>query len=268
MATNDYILSRVKADSSFEEIAVPQSTLISGGFRNVLINGDFRINQRGVTSIAATSDAYFFDRWHGYAVTAGSITSAASGAGNQITIPNATSHVDQIIEGSNIVGGTYVLSWEGTAAATVNSTSVANGGTIVIAAGTQTTVSFSNGTVTKAQLELGAIATPFEQRPIGLELALCQRYYEETLVANETEYGIMGITNGLNSRTFAVQKRAAPTVKVYSSVTDVVDTVNNGNGNVQTAITGVDVYKSGFQIQLSGTTGQTYTYHFTADAEL
>jgi hypothetical protein len=28
-----------------------------------------------------------------------------------------------------------------------------------------------------AQLELGSIATPFEQRPIGTELALCQRYY-------------------------------------------------------------------------------------------
>jgi hypothetical protein len=28
------------------------------------------------------------------------------------------------------------------------------------------------------QLEEGSVATPFEQRPIGLELSLCQRYYE------------------------------------------------------------------------------------------
>jgi hypothetical protein len=31
--------------------------------------------------------------------------------------------------------------------------------------------------VTEVQLEEGSIATPFEQRPIGLELSLCQRYY-------------------------------------------------------------------------------------------
>jgi len=28
------------------------------------------------------------------------------------------------------------------------------------------------------QLELGSVATPFEQRPYGMELALCQRYYQ------------------------------------------------------------------------------------------
>jgi len=32
--------------------------------------------------------------------------------------------------------------------------------------------------VSKVQLEEGSVATPFEQRPYGLELSLCQRYYE------------------------------------------------------------------------------------------
>jgi hypothetical protein len=31
--------------------------------------------------------------------------------------------------------------------------------------------------IAMVQLEVGTIATPFEQRPIGTELALCQRYY-------------------------------------------------------------------------------------------
>ena len=32
--------------------------------------------------------------------------------------------------------------------------------------------------ITDVQLEEGSVATPFEQRPYGLELSLCQRYYE------------------------------------------------------------------------------------------
>jgi len=34
-------------------------------------------------------------------------------------------------------------------------------------------------TIQNAQLEAGSLPTPFEQRPIGLELGLCQRYYEK-----------------------------------------------------------------------------------------
>ena len=33
--------------------------------------------------------------------------------------------------------------------------------------------------MTQVQLEPGSVATPFENRPYGLELSLCQRYYEE-----------------------------------------------------------------------------------------
>jgi len=34
--------------------------------------------------------------------------------------------------------------------------------------------------IAEMQLEEGSVATPFEQRPYGLELSLCQRYYETT----------------------------------------------------------------------------------------
>jgi hypothetical protein len=34
-------------------------------------------------------------------------------------------------------------------------------------------------TIQNAQLEAGSSPTPFEQRPIGMELSLCQRYYEK-----------------------------------------------------------------------------------------
>ena len=32
--------------------------------------------------------------------------------------------------------------------------------------------------IAQVQVEPGPVATPFERRPIGTELALCQRYYE------------------------------------------------------------------------------------------
>jgi hypothetical protein len=41
-------------------------------------------------------------------------------------------------------------------------------------------VGFQSGEIdiSNVQLEQGPVATPFEQRPIGTELALCQRYYQ------------------------------------------------------------------------------------------
>ena len=37
--------------------------------------------------------------------------------------------------------------------------------------------------VSDVQLEEGSVATPFEKRPYGLELSLCQRYYEKLVVS-------------------------------------------------------------------------------------
>jgi hypothetical protein len=60
------------------------------------------------------------------------------------------------------------------------------------------------------QLEEGPVATPFEQRPIGLELALCQRYYETVSVTTVTQGGtVTGIAREVAYKT---TKRAIPTV--------------------------------------------------------
>ena len=64
-------------------------------------------------------------------------------------------------------------------------------------------------TIGDVQLELGSVATPFEQRPYGMELALCQRYYEA---------GDIAVSNNANhqyiNNYFKVIKRAAPTLTV------------------------------------------------------
>ena len=63
--------------------------------------------------------------------------------------------------------------------------------------------------LTMVQLEPGPVATPFENRPIGLELSLCQRYYETIGICMA---GI-GVSSGTNyaSANF-VTKRIIPTV--------------------------------------------------------
>lgn len=63
------------------------------------------------------------------------------------------------------------------------------------------------------QLEAGLVATPFEERPLGLELALCQRYYEagDGLGALWAGSAVNGSTYYVGT-TFRVEKRASPTV--------------------------------------------------------
>ena len=75
--------------------------------------------------------------------------------------------------------------------------------------GAQTSGTWTIGT---AQLEIGSVATPFERRLIGQELAFCQRYYE-TGGTNSVWSGntTSGSAYSVTCR-FAVVKRAAPTV--------------------------------------------------------
>jgi len=72
----------------------------------------------------------------------------------------------------------------------------------------KTTGNFIN--VTEVQLEEGSVATPFEHRMYGQELALCQRYYQLTNAAS-------GVANSTLTQigvviSWQVQMRSAPTI--------------------------------------------------------
>ena len=67
--------------------------------------------------------------------------------------------------------------------------------------------------IAQVQLEEGSFATPFEQRPVVLELSLCQRYYER--VKSQPIPGAAGIYDGnqtIAMFVFKVLKRVVPSV--------------------------------------------------------
>jgi hypothetical protein len=68
--------------------------------------------------------------------------------------------------------------------------------------------------ITGVQLEVGAVATPFEHRPFGAELALCQRYAVQGVINVSGRMG--SANNGGGTVTFPVQMRIAPTITYVS----------------------------------------------------
>lgn len=70
--------------------------------------------------------------------------------------------------------------------------------------------------VTYVQLEEGSVATPFEQRPIGTELALCQRYYyKQIMLGGNASFGNGNMYTATGYRgvmKLPVSMRAAPTM--------------------------------------------------------
>lgn len=75
--------------------------------------------------------------------------------------------------------------------------------------------------ITGVQLEKGSTATSFDYRPIGTELALCQRYYWKIAQGSGEPYGIAGyniVGNAVWSQfSFPTTMRATPTVTVYGT---------------------------------------------------
>jgi hypothetical protein len=203
------------------------------GFRNRIINGDMRIDQRNAgasqTFTAAAALAYSVDRFYGYCTGANvtgarvagtasnefayQFTGAASVTGigfgtrleatNTLDLAGSTATLSVQLANSLLTTVTWTAFYATTADAfgtlasptrtqiatgtfTVTSTlttysaqisipsAATTGIEIVFTVGAQTSGTWA---IDNVQLEAGSTATEFERRPIGTELALCQRYY-------------------------------------------------------------------------------------------
>jgi len=94
--------------------------------------------------------------------------------------------------------------------------------------------------ITGIQIELGTVATPFEHRSYGTELALCQRYYSNKF---KTTFGTIGTANSaVFTLAFPVQMRANPTVNLSTGSTFGIDAFGVGTTNITpTAFDSIDV---------------------------
>jgi len=255
--------------------------------RNILINGNFLINQRGYVSGTATaSGTYMHDRWKS-TTTNSNYTFTQGTPDTTITIAAGT--IAQIVEDKNVAGGVYTLSWTGTATARI----AINGGTTSgsyaaspittssATAGQTITVEFSTGTLGKVQLEPGSIATPYERQIYSDQLAQCQRYYFST-VSPITSAGSVGTvaalsysTSGLNCRFISlVTMRAAPTAAIYNNSTVNQLRRTDTGGTVSVTIAGYAAWGGvGYgYVAFTGTplagAGISYDFDYSLSAEL
>lgn len=188
---------------------------------NLLINGDFRVNQRGQTSYVDA--AYTVDRWWKNAQSTFVVN-----ADNSITLTRTTTtsnrYIIQWIEDyETLLGKTITISakvknvnanvpyqigiYNGSVISSVSGNY--SGGeeiiktTIVVPSNwtklgiifypNEQLVANTSATIEYVKAEIGAIATPFIPRPYAEELALCQRY---TIVDNEWRTGYNRCGNG------------------------------------------------------------------------
>ena len=130
--------------------------------------------------------------------------------------------------------------------------------------------------IAQVQLEVGTVATPFERRFIGQEIALCQRYYQKSyrpsvVPATATYEGIEWI-NGASGRIsnttrFAVQMRTAPGIVPYDA-SGTANRVRTSAGDGQTGYTVRGPSENNFTIDYTSGGVIELLYHWTSSAEL
>ena len=255
------------------ETVAEQQALIGVGRKNLIINGDFQVSQRGdYTSAISAPNAYVLDRWlvdrNGTATVQHTTGHDISGTptickaiklvqtvtgNNYLGIRQKIENPEQYI-GRTVTYSAWVRSntpnariefyipgstthtyigpnhsgsgeWEYLSfTATIKSSGASTTSWTVDvfidngAYGNTTITAGDYIEATMLQMEIGSVATPFEHRSYGEELALCQRYYQKFFdeASATAQVQLIGISSSVGHFVWwpPVQMRARPTVGI------------------------------------------------------
>lgn len=171
---------------------------------------------------------------------------------------------------------------------TYSGTAGAWSGSLLLSATGATSVVGTNGAtfyITGVQLEAGSVATPFERRSFGQELALCQRYYEQSYAdgvapgtvtsVGQINQATFGDSTGTHtvSNDFIVPKRANPTITIYypgslgaSGSVQVYAGSYIGGAAISVQATTARLEVASFAYSVGGASARKF--HYVANAEL
>lgn len=318
-APNEIPLNQYLGSMAYQDGSAYFNTGMTVGFRNRIINGDMRIDQRNAGALVSNANGFITDRWSlakygpaGGAYSGQQVSDAPTGFVNSLKVTVTTNEASQsadaywqlfqTVEGNNSadlgfgtatpnvftvsfwvkssVAGTYSFAiynnaqggtarsyvttytvntastWEyktititadGSSGSGFWSTTTGNGPALYFdlgcgtaqqttantwasvnarrIAGTVRLMATSGATfqVTGVQLEKGNIATSFDVRPYGTELALCQRYFYRWTSSSGSGYEFIGMgwaysTGNTNHIiTLPVKMRSSPTFSYTGS---------------------------------------------------
>ena len=189
-----------------------QAALDQSPFKNLLINGDFAINQRSFAGGALAAGVYGFDRWK--AGTGGCNVSLSAGV-----LTHTSGPLVQVIESPSLASKTVTVSVEDPSGSitvsvdgvtgTITSGSGRRGVSIAVPSGSTgnvtLTITATGVTYKRVQLEVGGIASAWESRPVAIEYVLAQRFYQ-------VHSTIVEINTAFQTYALPVRMRANPAI--------------------------------------------------------
>jgi len=168
--------------------------------------------------------------------------------------------------GSTYTGGTAATSWAAN-----------NNANRAVGCGSLFSSTDNELFITGLQMEVGSQATPFEHRSLGEELALCQRYYQQSdadtgsgLTGNSFHGHTINTTECIGQAPFVTTMRATPTIVIFGNDGTAGEAHLIGTSDVSGVAASL-ITATGF-IKISKSSGLTdareYGCHYTATAEL